>query len=214
MKTTPAVLLLACILGGCTAAPKPTSAPAPTSNPTPAATNDRAARAESCRKLRLGYARSAEYDPYNTKVREIRTRSVELLDKDDFKEAIAETARGLAIDKYNIDLLMTRAAAFRASGDIKNADDTRQRWMSLMDSIVTSGDGRSFKTAFQVISVDEEYALLAVMGLRMENQMLVENDGSEFDVLSVKAENSDQVFDLYFNVDIPLKWLNKHLSGG
>ena len=83
--------------------------------------------------------------------------------------------------------------------------------MALVDSIVGQGDGKSFETAFQVISVDEEYAVLVVFGLDRVEQRLVTYNGNEFDVLTVRSRESGDEFQLFFNVDIPWKWLVQHL---
>ena len=178
------------------------------------AKSDRSARADAHWKMRMDYAASPEYNPYASGLREIRSASAKYLESGDFEMALRETEKGLAIDHLNIDLLMTAAAAARHKGDIRKADELRQRWMSLVDSIVDRkrGDGKSFATAFQVISVDEEYAVLAVSKLGCTKQLLIENNGSEFDILTVKGKNSEEEFDLYFNIDIPKGWLNRHLG--
>ena len=84
--------------------------------------------------------------------------------------------------------------------------------MSLMDSVLRSGDGHSYATAFKVISVDEEYSLLWMLQLEVINQSLESHDGSQFDVMRVKSGKSDQEFVLYFNVDLPKKWLDRQLN--
>lgn len=199
------------VLGaGVRAAPAAPAAPAAASAPAP---EERALRADAHRKLRLAYAASAAYNPYASQVGESRKRSSELLDKEDFAGAIVEAAKGLEHDRYNIQLLMTRAAAYRAAGDIAQADETRGRWMALMDSILESGDGRSFETAFQVISVDEEYAVLRIFRLEMENQRLIDHEGHQYDVLEARAPKSGDTLTIYFNIDLPKQWLDKRLRG-
>ncbi len=178
--------------------------------------SDRAQRADAHLKMRLEYAASPAYNPYADGLVETRRASAQLLESGEFDKAIAEAEKGLRIDKLNIDLLMTAAAAYRAKGDLRMADELRQRWMSLVDSIVDRrrGDGKSFETAFRVISVDEEYAVLGVFDLVRTQQYLVEHEGSEYDVLTVRAKEAGNEFELYFNVDIPKRWLRRHLTGG
>ncbi len=178
------------------------------------APSDRNARADAHLKLRLEYAASAAYNPYAPGLQDIRRKSAGLLEAGDFDRAIAEAETGLALDRLNIDLLMAEAAAYRAKGDLPKADELRGRWMSLVDSIIDRrrGDGKSFATAFQVISVDEEYAVLAVFKLRRVQQSLVENGGRQYDVLNVQSKETGEEFELFFNVDIPMKWLHARLS--
>jgi hypothetical protein len=60
-----------------------------------------------------------------------------------------------------------------------------------LDSILSSGDGKSSKTAFGVVSVDEEYFYLTlVLGVGLpEHQSLSEVDGHSYDVLKVKGRD-------------------------
>ena len=165
-------------------------------------------RAKAATELRLGYAASQDYDPYNPAVATAEKQCSELMKQKSFGAAIEEADRGLRGDRYNIDLLIAKAAALRALGRTEQAETVRQQWMALMDSILLSGDGKDFATAFRVISVDEEYSILRVMRIERVTQSLVEHDGSQFDVLSAKDPESGRDFQLYFNIDLPMKWLN------
>jgi hypothetical protein len=173
---------------------------------------DRDARAAQATEQRLAYAASADYNPYDLKSRDFLKSADALLAKDEFAQAIAEAQKGLAVSKYNIELLILVASAYRAAGDMPNADQTRQEWMSIVDSILRSGDGRDFATAFQVISVDEEYSVLRILRLDVLGQSLVQHEGSEFDVMQVKDPRSGNELTLYFNIDLPKQWLTKQLS--
>lgn len=173
---------------------------------------ERDARAKVATGQRLAYANSAEYNPYDTTNRDFQKRAAALLEKSDFAGAIAECQQGLATAKFDINLRIILAAAYRDSGDLPNADKTRQEWMSLVDSILNSGDGRAFATAFKVIAVDEEYAVLRVLGLRVMDQALVNHEGSQFDQLHVKEPKSGKELVLYFNIDLPLNWLNRQFA--
>lgn len=173
---------------------------------------ERDARMKKATELRLAYAASAEYNPYDTKISDIRKAASDFYDQKMFPEAIAEAQKGLARSQYNIDLLIILATCYRTLGDTANADKSRELWMSLMDSVLRSGDGLGYATAFKVISVDEEYSLLRVLQLEVINQSLESHDGSQFDVMRVKSGKSDQEFVLYFNVDLPKKWLDRQLA--
>ena len=171
-------------------------------------TPEQAARAKAATELRLGYAASKDYDPYNPAVADAEKKCSDLMKRKSFAAAVEEAERGLRGDKYNIDLLIAKAAALRALGKTAQAEEVRQQWMALMDSILVSGDGKDFATAFRVISVDEEYSVLRLMRIERVTQALVEHDSSQFDVLSVKDPEAGKEFQLYFNIDLPMKWLN------
>jgi hypothetical protein len=174
--------------------------------------SDREAKAKESAELRLSYAASDAYSPYNSDVGDLRVQCIEQMDKKDYAKVIELAGRGLLKDQYNIQLLILQAAAYRATGEIEKAERARVQWFGLVDSILNSGDGRSFDTAFRVISVDEEYAVLMVLRLEPGSQKLVEHNGSEFDVLTVKDTRSGDGAELYFNIDLPKKWLNRQLA--
>ena len=175
-------------------------------------TLDRNALAKKATEDRLAYVASPEYNPYETESRDLKKTATELLEKKKYSKAIAHAKKGLTFSKYDIDLLILLASAYRESGDIQNADKIREQWMSLVDSILESGNGREFKTAFQVISVSEEYAVLRVLGLQPTRQSVVPHESSSFDVMQVKDPRSGKDFTFYFNIDLPKKWLGIQLS--
>src|SRR5262249_26055283 len=82
----------------------------------------------------------------------------------------------------------------------------------LMDSIVATGDGKSPKTAFIVIAVDEEYAVLAALRWRLVTQSLVDEDGHSYDRMDVKSATSEETAVLFFQIDRPMKWLSGRLE--
>jgi hypothetical protein len=77
----------------------------------------------------------------------------------------------------------------------------------LVESIYASGDGKTFETAFVVVSVDEEYALLRLSPYDVESQSLVKSGKSSYDVLSVKDRETGEQTKVYFNVDLELEAL-------
>lgn len=84
----------------------------------------------------------------------------------------------------------------------------------MLQAIFSSGDGRSIDSAWEVVSVAEEYTLISVMGLRMQKQSLVEEGGIFYDVLSVvprTSENPADTLDLYFDITAPFGYLRNML---
>ena len=174
---------------------------------------DRETLAKRAKAQRLAYAASPEYNPYDTSGREALQSAYALLDKKKYGEAIATAQKGLAKAKYDIELLIVLTAAYRESGNISDADKTSKEWVALVDSILLETTGHDFASAYQVISVAEEYAVIHVLRFKVVSQSLVGHEGSEFDLITVKnpSTNSDTVF--YFNIDLPKKWLTREFSG-
>ena len=170
---------------------------------------ERQAQAQKALELRLSYAASADYDPYSTADSDVLKKARGLYQEQKLQEAIDEAAKGLKKYKYNIDLLILQASAYRKLEIIDKADEIRRQWFALMDSILNSGDGRGFDTAYKVITIAEEYTTLRLLGLEVVSQSLVGNKGSAFDVMTVKDAKSGEKFAVYFNIDLINKWLDK-----
>jgi Domain of unknown function (DUF4919) len=92
-------------------------------------------------------------------------------------------------------------------------EELQQKWWSdyhknvfgrLLDSILNQGDGQSAATAYKVISVHEEYAVLRVLGVTPVRQSLHRSDGHSYDVFAVKDARSGEDMQVFFNVDIPM----------
>ena len=80
-----------------------------------------------------------------------------------------------------------------------------------LDAIWASGNGKSFETAWVVVSVAEEYTLLSIMGYKMQQQRLMEHAGRFYDVLDCvprKDPNAESV-EFYFDITDPFSYLSK-----
>lgn len=175
---------------------------------------DRDARARQAMAERLAHAASPAYNPYETETVDRRDAALKLIDQKKYAEAIAALQQGLKQSPFNIDLLILLAAAYRDIGELGKADETRTRWIALVDSILTEGNGRTFDSAFRVIDVHEEYAVIQILRLNVVGQRLQRRGDSEFDVMTVQGRDPGaQSFELYFNVDLPKRWLARQLGG-
>lgn len=85
---------------------------------------------------------------------------------------------------------------------------------SYLNSILASGDGKSSKTAFFVVDVDEEYFYLNIVlgiGLPM-SQSLVTVDDHSFDMLKVKDKEGKEQ-QIWFNVDTSMNEMRDAIGG-
>ena len=94
---------------------------------------------------------------------------------------------------------LMRASLLLKAGDVQGHFYHRMVYYGLLTAIVTSGDGKTPKTAYKVISVDEEYTLLNHIGADLKSQTLV--DGP-CDAMAVELNGSQTT--IYFNVAIPM----------
>lgn len=80
----------------------------------------------------------------------------------------------------------------------------------LLDSILDSGDGRNFDTAYRVIDIREEYVVLESLGIVPNKQEFMEWEGKQFDVFEEFSPETRLTKFIYFNIDIPKRWLDAY----
>lgn len=92
--------------------------------------------------------------------------------------------------------------AQRNSDDAAGAALTNKKLINLLKTILATGDGKSEKTAWHVISVDHEYSLIRQLGYSFGgDQKLTPN---QCDYLSLK-KNNDGRKGVYFDVHMIMK---------
>ncbi len=107
----------------------------------------------------------------------------------------------------DIDLHMLRAVAL-ARLDRAEESEQQIRWRDgLVGSVLRSGDGRTPETAWVVISIDEEYSILRVLGLKRQSQALTREG---LDRLEVEREGERHV--VYFDPAAHFRRLEKLLG--
>lgn len=120
----------------------------------------------------------------------------------EFTEAIKVAKSILDKNYVDINAHVAMAVANRELGDTKLFEFHKAVYRGLIDSIVASGDGKTAKTAYVVISVPEEYALLQALDLRRGSQSLLNENGHTYDVLTVTDPKTNESRKIYFNIDI------------
>jgi hypothetical protein len=202
MKTMPFRCLLLFVLLGVSLA----------AQPAPTATEERQARSRQATAKRMAHAASEKYHPYNSDIRDIRKSTFDLLENKKLTEAIAAAEKGLERFPCDVDLHLALAVAWRETGDQAKADQFRAEYLGLVDSILNSGTGRDHASAYHVISVDEEYVVLRILRLKVVKQTLTYHEGHAFDLMTVKRGDAEPETSVYFNVDLPKRWLDKQLA--
>ena len=104
---------------------------------------------------------------------------------------------------------MLIAVAYRESGNTEKFDFHKAVYLGLVNSILDSGDGKSAKTAYIVIDVAEEYALLRALGLDRGSQALRTEGGHKYDLLTVTDPKNNDKKEIWFNIDAVWKGYEK-----
>lgn len=119
-----------------------------------------------------------------------------------------------SLDRYLVDVQWNVgcARAYRAAGDAEAAARHRRIATGLRDSALASGDGRSQDTAFRVVSVGEQVAVLSALGLRRLDSSSAHPEGRHFDVVTAQPRTGGEPRQVWFDIGAQWEWL-RELSG-
>jgi hypothetical protein len=162
-------------------------------------------------KLRMVFTETAHYKPYGADQKE-REQMTEALGKEEYGRAAESAEKVLKTSYVDVKAHFTAYRAYAALGKADQAMFHRNVFAELIRSILKSGDGKAPKTAYVVISTDEEYAVLGVLGIRRTGQALVGEGEQKFDRIDGVDQASNEPVTLYFNVSKQFNWLGKQLK--
>jgi hypothetical protein len=103
----------------------------------------------------------------------------------DFARAITSARQALDIKYVGIDAHFTLYIAYQKTGETEKSKFHYAIWKGLIDSIFASGDGMSTETALEVIGIDEEYAIIRVLGAELKKQALHFEGDHKYDILTI-----------------------------
>ncbi|RZJ71832.1 DUF4919 domain-containing protein [Flavobacterium sp.] len=151
------------------------------------------------RHLYYGFQFQPNYNPYGVpkEMEELRPllKNREMSDADALKVSTL-VQKILAKNPFDIKMMNVLLYATEKTKETAVFNATLNQMAMVIDALGSSGDGKTKQTAFYVISVSDEYQLLAVLKLQPAGkQSLVEH----YDYLEVAA-NPDNIKGLYFDV--------------
>jgi len=104
-----------------------------------------------------------------------------------------------------MDAHVAASIGYGGLGDKAKSDFHKRVHLGLVNSILSSGDGKTAETAYVVISTDEEYTILQALDLPRGSQSLNHLNGHSFDILTVTDPKTNKPVKIFFNIDIPWK---------
>lgn len=162
------------------------------------------------RALRFEYASSQAYKPYSRD--EENSRLVEEhLDACEWDQVVLVCELLLKDNYLDIEAHSAAKTAHEKLGNTDKAEFHGCFATGLIKSLLDSGDGFNFETAFIVIDIREEFVLLDTLGLEAISQDLVMDfQNHQYDVFKVKHKETGKKGTIYFNVDRPKGWLDRN----
>lgn len=151
--------------------------------------------------LRHAYAASAGYDPYGMKLQTLLPEMLDAFGNKNCKTALADAGKIGAIDYTELNAHLVAAVCLEDMGDKKESALQHEIFLGLVDSILKSGDGHTPKTAYRVVTLDEEYTLLTILQLESNGQALIQEDGHSYDRFDVNADDTKEEGTIFFEID-------------
>lgn len=164
------------------------------------------------RQMRMTYALSPDYDPYQSRTKSLHQKLRDLLREEHYQDALPVAAQILRINRLDIRAHIYSDLINRKLERKLRADYHRSVARGLLDSIFKSGNGRTPETAYRVIDPSEEEAVMLVLGLKKEKQALLERGNRVIDRIEVADPESGETFPLFFDVTIPFDWAGSKLK--
>ena len=161
------------------------------------------------RALREAYAESAQYNPYDGKEGGLRNAMVAAFGQQDCDAAMKNAQAILDNNYVDIDSHIVMERCYRRLH--KQLEATHHGLMArgLIRAVMATGDGKSPKTAFVVISIAEEYVVLGVLGLMKMRQAISQADGHRYDLMTARNK-SGATENIYFQIDRLFDWWTKN----
>lgn len=155
-------------------------------------------------RLRMLFTKLPEYNPYRDML-ELRKKENAMWKA--YKEGKLEEAIQLGSEILERDYLRSMTH-FIFSRIYEQLNDTAKQKFhdevayGLVRSVAKSGDGKTPETAMTVISIEEEYNVLDVLGFEQKSQELVEKGGKAFDHLQAHNPETDETRDFWFDISL------------
>jgi hypothetical protein len=162
------------------------------------------------KELRISYTQSVEYNPYNLYIDTYKSIANAIHEKD-LSIAIKEIGRLLETCYLDIDAHALSSSIYERMEDEAKSTYHLKFVKGILKSILQPEDGRSYETAFVVISIQEEHAVLRSLGIKPTNHSLKDHEGHQFDVFDFCDPETGQATKIYFNIDFPKGWLDRSL---
>lgn len=152
------------------------------------------------RHLYYGYSFQEEYSPYSNSPAEKKLRELlqkENADKSDLEKIITYTDTILAQYPFSLRMKEYRMYSFNELGKPLELEKEKAQASIIIDAILSTGDGTTEETCFYVITTENEYEIINLLGFSFGgSQSLI---GGRYDYLTV-AENPYELEGFYFDI--------------
>jgi len=160
-------------------------------------------------RLRMAYTETGTYDPFYLPAKKYGG-ICDLLENDDAGSALELVSSVLETCYLDIQSHTLASIAHARLGNTEMAQYHKRFAVGLLFSIFDSGDGASFETAFVVVSLPEEMAILDALNAQVINEETVEHDGHHFNLVTVRFLSTQEEAVIFFNIDALARAIRRH----
>ena len=161
--------------------------------------NDTTLTMEQYRALYYGFTLQEDFVPYQQERQKLFDIRRELVKNNGSKkicpEAIKISKEALDDNPFDLLAISTLAFSYLQLNDTVSYNLWNDKQNSLLDAIVSSGDGEDIESAIHVINIEHEYEVLNRLGLKIEKDSLCSN---QVEYIRVK-ENAEEIPGIFFN---------------
>ncbi|MCZ4410453.1 DUF4919 domain-containing protein [Cryomorphaceae bacterium 1068] len=150
------------------------------------------------RYLYYGYSFQDAYSPYGESDYEDSLRTLARKENPTEPELkkICDFADSVLVESpFNLTAINSQLYALDELQEILKFNERLSQMQMVLDALFSSGDGLEKETAFYVLYVSHEYAVLSIMGYEFRGQSLIEH----YDYLTV-AKNPEKIEGFYFDI--------------
>ncbi len=153
--------------------------------------------------LRLAYYQKSEYSFGGVEFDDTKEQLFNAIQQKKWNDAI-KFANVILENKFvDLDCHLYCAYSYNNLGDSSKARYHAIIYHKLLESLLTSGDGKSDSTAYVIIDESEEYIILDALDLKPREQALLEIDGKPYDLLTAIDVKNNKKKEVYFNKTLP-----------
>lgn len=149
---------------------------------------------------RQTYVQTLNYHPNTPEEYAAISKMKELSQKNLNKELIIYADELLKINPFNLDALNEKVGAYQRLGEAHEMQDVVNRWVGIFDSILLSGDGTSYETAYKIISFNEETRILELSNVELESRNLVSYNDKTYHFTKAINPITKKKFEVYFEI--------------
>lgn len=161
-------------------------------------------------RLRKLQTQVDSYKPYGA---DVEDHPLALLGNGNVDGALMLAKQILAVSYLDLEAHTAAARIADKRGDKAAAAHHQYVLQGVFDSILKSGDGKTPETAYVVIAISEEYALMAHLGFQVAGQSLLNDDaGHSYDLIRGINPQTKATREVYFNIDAMMGALGEELS--